>query len=453
MRPIRCVSGSPPNRPLQPAEQPIGADEARTLLAPLTSSRGVALAVSGGADSLALMVTAACWRESRADLPVHVLTVDHRLRPESGDEARYVAECAGSLGLSARRLVCTGPCPETGIEAAAREARYRLLFAAARDLGCDHLLTAHHRDDVAETFLMRLSRGSGVFGLAAMRERIDVDGLTLFRPFLDLPRSRLAATASAAGLAPVDDPMNRDPRFLRSRVRAALPVLDGVGLSPELLAEAARRLTAAAEAIDAQVDGVLRDGASVSPLGVVTLDAATVTQGPDAVRFRLMERVLTAAGGGDVPPRFAKLEALCAALADGDVPARTLGGALVCRRGARVTVCREPGRLRDVARPLAPGRSVLWDRRFEVEVQADGLALAVLGEEGLSAAGAGEKARSGPRAALLALPAVRRGGHVVAAPHLDGQGGAEATFREVVGDRLMRPPLFPALDNRGEETR
>lgn len=449
MRPTRCASGWRPNRPLLPAEQPIGADEAHALFAPLASATGLALAVSGGADSLALMVAVARWADAIPGVPVHVLTVDHRLRTDSCDEARGVVAMARRLGLLARCLVWTGPRPETGIEAAAREARYRLLFAASRDLGCDHLLTAHHRDDVAETFLMRLGRGAGVFGLAAMRERIGVGGLTLFRPFLDLPRTRLAATTAAAGLSPVDDPMNGDPRFLRSKIRAALPVLEGCGLSAASLAGAARRLAAAAEAIDAQVDALLSRRASVSALGVVSLEASIIDDSPDAVRYRLMERVLTAAGGGDAPPRFARLEALCAALVEGDISARSLGGALVERRGGRVTVCREPGRLARAETPLAAEQSVFWDRRFEVEARTEGLTLAPLGDEGLQVVGPGET--SAQRAALLALPAVRRDGAVVAVPHIEGFGEAEAVFREVVGERLRAPPLFPALDYRAEE--
>ena len=155
--------------------------------APFAELGHLALAVSGGADSLALLLLAQRWRSARASGPqLLVLTVDHGLRPESAAEARFVGEVASRYGLSFRSLRWEGPAPTAGVEAAARAARYSLLLGAARAEGATHLATAHHRDDQAETFLMRLARGSGVYGLAAMSPDVDRDGIRLVRPLLDV---------------------------------------------------------------------------------------------------------------------------------------------------------------------------------------------------------------------------------------------------------------------------
>ena len=197
---MRSASGSRANNPLRAAEQsqPLTADEAEVLLAPIAGTDIVALAVSGGADSLALLDVVDRWRRGPNRPMAVVLTVDHRLRPGSDREAAGVVATAEARGMPARHLsVCDLP-PDSD-EAAARDARYRLLVGAARKEGASHLLLAHHRDDQAETFLIRLQRGSGIFGLAAMRPLVETDGLTLFRPFLGIPRSRLAATTAVAG--------------------------------------------------------------------------------------------------------------------------------------------------------------------------------------------------------------------------------------------------------------
>ena len=236
---------------------PLPKSDVAALLAPLSASPAIAIAVSGGNDSLALLAAADRWRQASGRPTVIVLTVDHGLSAGSAAVAETVAATGRKRGLATRILIWEGAKPTSDIEAAARRARYRLLNAAAREAGATHLLTAHSLEDQAETFLMRLERGSGVFGLAAMRREIDLDGLVLFRPFLAVPRGRLAATTAAAGLAAHDDPMNADQRFHRVRVRQMLPALAEAGLDPAAIAATAARLARAADAIDAAVDALV----------------------------------------------------------------------------------------------------------------------------------------------------------------------------------------------------
>ena len=170
-------------------------EDAKRLFADWKTAPAIVLAVSGGPDSVALMWLAARWRRALARGPrLIAVTVDHGLRAGSAREAREVKRLARRLDLPHRTLRWTGAKPKTGLPAAARAARYRLLAKAAQDHGATHVLTAHTRDDQAETLLMRMLRGSGIAGLAAMARQTERDGVMLARPLLDVSKSRLIAT-------------------------------------------------------------------------------------------------------------------------------------------------------------------------------------------------------------------------------------------------------------------
>src|SRR4051812_31715764 len=209
---------------------PISTREAKLLFADWKTAPAIVLAVSGGPDSVALMWLAARWRAARKRGPrLIAVTIDHGLRPEAAREAREVKALARSLDLPHRTLRWTGSKPETGLPAAARQARYRLLGKAARAFGATHILTGHTRDDQAETLLMRMARGSGVAGLAAMARQSQREGVVLARPLLQLSKSRLVATLTGAKLGFVVDPSNRDLSFTRPRFRALMPALAAEG--------------------------------------------------------------------------------------------------------------------------------------------------------------------------------------------------------------------------------
>jgi tRNA(Ile)-lysidine synthase len=183
---------------------PISAQDARELFAAFKTLPAIVLAVSGGPDSMALMWLMARWRRGLSNGPRLVaVTVDHGLRPEAASEARDVKRLAKALDLPHRTVRWTGDKPRTGVPAAARAARYRLLTEAARTFGATHILTAHTRDDQAETLLMRLLRGSGIAGLSAMARESVRNGVVLTRPLLDVPKSRLIATPHAAAPASI----------------------------------------------------------------------------------------------------------------------------------------------------------------------------------------------------------------------------------------------------------
>jgi tRNA(Ile)-lysidine synthase len=321
------------------------------------------------------MVLAARWRAALKQGPrLFAVTVDHGLRAESGREARSAKALASRLGLQHRTMRWRGDKPETGLQQAARLARYRLLAVAARAAGARHILTAHTLDDQAETVLLRMARGSGLTGLAAMaREtmlaeertpavarRRAAGPLMLVRPLLEVPKARLIATLDASRVAFCEDPSNVDPRFTRARLRELMPVLAGEGLDAKRLALLARRLRRAEATIEFAV-GVAAAAVSDSRWAngaPIALDAEKFIQLPEEVALRLLGRAIVHAAG-ELPLRLGRLEALYALLAPSPSRSnsvrpgrvrRTLAGALITLAGGRLTVERAPPRSKPARR-------------------------------------------------------------------------------------------------------
>ncbi|MCK1395113.1 tRNA lysidine(34) synthetase TilS [Bradyrhizobium sp. 1] len=350
---------------------PISARAAKQLFAGLKAAPALMLAVSGGPDSVALMWLAARWQRSFSRGPrLLVVTVDHGLRPEAAREAREVKRLATALGLTHRTLRWRGTKPKTGLPAAAREARYRLLAQAARAAGASHVLTAHTRDDQAETLLMRLLRGSGLAGLSAMARLTERDGIVLARPLLDVPKAQLIATLKRAKISFADDPTNRDTAFTRPRLRALLPQLAAEGGDSRSLARLATRLSRANAAVEVLVDGAerflrLRDRGDAPQAGGRSVEAQTFFEAeafallPEEVRLRLLLRAVNALGH-EGPAELGKVETLLAALdqainqpaaAGPRAPAngrailkQTLAGALISLAGGRIHIRPAPAR-------------------------------------------------------------------------------------------------------------
>jgi tRNA(Ile)-lysidine synthase len=305
-------------------EPPITAAEARGLFAEWKTAPAIVLAISGGPDSVALMWLAARWRRTLKKAPHLVaVTVDHALRKEAAREARDVKRLAKALEIEHRTVRWSGAKPETGVPSAARDARYRLLVRAAQRHGASHIFTAHTRDDQAETVIMRLSRGSGIAGLAAMARQSDREGMVLARPFLDVPKSRLVATLQKAGIAFADDPTNRDPRFTRPRLRALMPALAAEGADARSLARLASRLARANAALEIMTDGALRYLASINPGRGFELAAFIALS--DEIRVRLLLRAINRVGH-EGPAELGKVEALMQAIDEAAARAKNAGG-------------------------------------------------------------------------------------------------------------------------------
>jgi tRNA(Ile)-lysidine synthase len=336
------------------AATPLSAAEARTLFADLAAAPALLLAISGGPDSTALLFLMARWRAKlRRGPKLLAVTVDHRLRPESRGEALAVQRLARKLRVVHRTVRWAGMKPATGLQEAARKARYRLLASAARKADASHIVTAHTLDDQAETVLFRLARGTGISGLGAMARATRFEGLTLVRPLLTVPKARLIATLEAAGIAFADDPTNRDPRFARPRLRALMPALAGEGIVPARLSLLAQRIRRAEAAIESAVDAAIAQVSvrSSAGNGTVALDGRELARIPAEIRLRVVGRTI-AKIGDEGPVELGKLEALVgaleAALADRSPDSgrfrRTLAGALVTLDDDQIRVERAPPR-------------------------------------------------------------------------------------------------------------
>jgi tRNA(Ile)-lysidine synthase len=404
---------------------PLSLSQARRTFAPLARYRRVALAVSGGPDSLAALRLIALWRaEGGAKPDVTVLTVDHGLHLSSREEALMVARMAASLGLP-HAILTWSPTDgkKGGLQVRAREARYDLMAAYCHAHDIPAMVTAHHLDDQAETFLMRLKRGSGLDGLAAIPEESVWAGIVVLRPLLDVPKASLAATLIEAGIGWVEDPSNDDPRFERARVRASHDALAKVGLTPDALARSAQRLRRARAALDEATTDFLGAHGAMSEAGYCLLAQEALTAAPAEIALRALARVVAAVGGRARPIRLAKLEALLVALEQNPGKIHTLGGCRLQPIGPGLGVFREARAAGLPALVLAPGERALWDNRFRVEL-GDGeprpVTVRALGEAGwrnLRSSSAWWSAL--PLFAGATLPACWRGEEMLALPHLD----------------------------------
>ncbi len=352
---------------------PISQGECETLFSGLEGVAHAGLAVSGGADSMALMHLARLWREGAGDGAANftVLSVDHGLREGSAGEAEWVAERAAVLGFPCTILRWQPGRKTSRVQEDARQARYGLMAGYAHANGLDALLTAHHLDDQAETLLMRLGRGSGVDGLAAIPERGQWAGLSVWRPLLDVSKARLVATLEASEIEWLEDPSNKDMRFERVRLRRAMDELNALGIGADALARSAKRLRRAREALDSAAGSFLQSHGVLDAAGFCRISAAAFAEAPVEVALRALARALQGVGGQASPASLAKLEALVKALKAGGGPPQTLGGCHVAPGMSEVLILRERGRTGPGDLVLNPGECGLWDNRYRVCLEHD----------------------------------------------------------------------------------
>ena len=366
------------------------------------------------------MILAQEWAASRHDSPaICVVTVDHGLRAEAADEAASVKAHAGRLGLPHEILHWSGPKPASSIQAAARAARYALMLAFCRDAGIPALATAHTADDQAETLLMRLARGSGLDGLAAIPPVSEREGVTLLRPLLDTSRARLEASLRERGVDWIEDPSNRDSAYERVRLREAMQAARALQLAPDRLALAAGRLHRARLALETVTAAFLDGALDVHAAGFGQIPLAALLAQPEDIGLRAIARMMGMFGGGARPVRLARIEALYAALRDAQDgrSAATLGGcAFTVRRGV-LLIMREFGRIDAARLPLPGDRPLRWDGRFAVAAPgADGLTVGPLGPEGRAALRKLGGAIALPARIAYTLPAIRHGQDIVFTP-------------------------------------
>ena len=432
-------------------------------LGPFEPAPRIAVAVSGGCDSLALCLLAGRWAGARGGT-VFALTVDHGLRPESGAEAAQVRRWLAACAIAHQTLRWTGAPPTGATQAEARAARLALLTGWCRQAGVLHLLLGHQREDQAETALQRLVHGSGIDGLAAMAPvRLALEpaggGVRLLRPLLSVPRDALAATLAHLNQPWIDDPTNRDARHARPRLAAALSRLGPEGLSAARLAKVAERAADDRAALDRLCTDLLASCAQPSPAGFVSLDLEALRRAPLALAVRALGRAVTTVAGAPHPPRLERLARLAERLLGDNGKASTLGGCRVIPQAdGRVLVCREPAAASETL-SLEPGERALWDRRFVVSLARSAtpgrFTVRLLGTDGLSRVRAAARAAGAPLGtaripppARPALPALFDLDGPLATPHLQYRRTShrnEATAAAFAASFAPARPLAPGL--------
>ena len=333
------------------------------LFAALRDERHIALAVSGGSDSMALLRLAGQW--PKKSLKISVLTVDHGLRSEAAVEARQVAEWCAGLSLDHHILRWEGVKPQTGLQAKARVARYDLMSDWCISHGVNYLLTAHTMDDQAETVLMRQARTDTAESLAGIWETATWGGVKLHRPLLGQSREELRSYLKSLGQPWIDDPSNDDVKFERVRVRQALahesmPSLRKMELA-EIADRAGREARALASAMELWIDGQLTS----FPEGFGIIPRAGFCELDPGLQRRVLQRLLQIYGAGNrVEP--GELDHLSKWIMGQELSRRTLGGAVLACRQASVLIGREWARISPLPMPVPDSGEALWDGRFLV---------------------------------------------------------------------------------------
>ncbi len=412
----------------------VSTDEADRAFSGLEQFDALILAVSGGSDSLALLHFVAEWvqRCGRPQPVVVVATVDHHLREGSGAEAELVAVHARRLGFEHHTLHWEGLKTRAGLQAAARRARYELLDALALRVapgGRAALVTAHTLDDQAETVVMRLKRGSGVDGLAAIpaqRPLTPGSSTMVVRPLLTIAKSRLIASLNERQLTWSEDPSNADVSFERVRGRRDLLALERLGINAAALATTASRMQDAVAGLDYAATvykatlGIDRHDGIFGQFDRRAFDA-----GPRILQQRVLRDLIADYGGTTAAPALCEVEALVRRLQTTNTLAATLGGAVVSAGPRFVRIWREVGRISKADVPLAAGATMLWDKRFWVSCDGDASAKIVLRPLGSRARATGwvggrpffqPKTGHVPARALQALPSLWLNGTLFAVP-------------------------------------
>ena len=267
----------------------------------------IAVAVSGGADSLCLTFLLQKWA-SEKKVQIYSFTVDHGLRKESAEEAKYVHQLLTQKGISHQTLVWKGKKPTVSVEEKARQARYDLLFDACRKNKIEYLCLAHHQNDQAETFWLRLIRSSGVDGLSAMGSCVQRQGIKLLRPLLDFSREEIQKTMKKMGISWVEDPSNQQRVFERVRLRQFQKQLDDVGLTAGAVALSAKRLMRARNALEWMTNQFMENNVKKSPAGFVFVNGKAFAEQPQEIQLRILDKSLAYVVGTDYMPRMSQLE-------------------------------------------------------------------------------------------------------------------------------------------------
>ena len=389
------------------------------LFAALRIERHIAVAVSGGSDSMALLRLAEQW--SHHLVKISVLTVDHGLRSEAAAEAVKVAEWCALLGLEHHTLRWEGAKPKTGLQAKARAARYDLLSAWCKANDVAYLLTGHTMDDQAETVLMRQQRTDTAESLAGIWETAVWDGVKVFRPLLGQSRADLRAHLVSLGQPWIEDPSNSDRRFERVRVRQTLAEEGRPDLQRLELADIAEKAGRAARAMAVATEQWLNRQLTSYPEGFGAIPRAGFDELDPALQRRVLQQLLLIYGAG-IRAEPGELDYLAKWIMGQGISRRTLGGAMLACRHSSVLIGREWARISPDPAVVPDSGEIVWDGRFLIQAPPQAQVVPVGRLHGVV------RREEIPSFVQQSLPAVLTGDGGVVVPHLAAVSGVSAKF-------------------------
>ena len=326
----------------------------------------IALAVSGGRDSMALMYLVYRWKAHLAlNIKIEVLTVDHNLRKAAQDECRFVQKIAKNYGFRHKVLTWQHGHIETSIQEKARNARYQLMLDYAREENIDTILTAHTSDDNIETFIMRLAKGSGLDGLKSINKIRHEDGIQIERPLLSLSRSITTEILRSMGNEWVDDPTNDDESFERVKIRNNISSLSSFNISSSNLTKTIQRLARAHESISFFTDLLSQELVELSELGYADVNFDKLRNYPKEIILRVFAKALTDINGGTVS--LSSLEAVFAELIKTE-RSKTLNGCQIIPQKNKYVIVRENRGINPVE--IKINERISWDGRFDVHLKS-----------------------------------------------------------------------------------
>ena len=367
----------------------------------------VGVAVSGGSDSTALLHLMAKWA-AEAGVELLAATVDHGLRSEAKHEAKLVAQQCAAQNIPHTTLHWQGWDGTGNTQDQARRARYSLMANWGVEHGLDAILLGHTMDDQAETFLMRLARGAGVDGLSGMAANHRAYEMEWIRPMLGLRREELRSYLKQRGICWSEDPSNGDTRFERVKMRQALSVLDGLGLSADKIAATTNRLRDARRMLECQTQIIARDICTVEH-GDVIFNGQGLQKLDVEYRLRLLNHALCWVSRADYGPRRKSLSEVEQAIGQGK--SATLHGCRILVGKTEVRICREYQAVKD----LVCATNMIWDNRWKFEGPHDeSMHLGALGQAGLDQCDT--SAADLPKSSLISSPAVWQNQTLIAAP-------------------------------------
>ncbi|MCE9507484.1 MAG: tRNA lysidine(34) synthetase TilS [Alphaproteobacteria bacterium] len=384
----------------------------------------IAAAVSGGGDSLALTFLLQEWIRSRGG-EMLALTVDHGLRPGSAGEAAQVRELLQARGVAHEILHWEGNKPSTHVQELAREARYELLLQACQSYGFPVLAVAHNLEDQLETFWMRLAHGSGLDGLSAMAPSREAGGVSIIRPVLPFSRAQLRETCAQHDIHWIEDPSNRNEKYLRVKLRQFENLLAEEGLTPARLSQTLQKLEDAREALQVMTERAAASCVRLHPEGYAALKISAWKEYPRDIQRRILGQALGTMAASAYPPGFEALEQTRLDLHDPAFAGKTLAGCEIFPgRSGDMLIAREA---HAVAGRVSAAKGEIWDDRFRVSgFVSESLEIGALGEAGLAELrknikgfGASmRKLEALPFKVKRVLPALWQGENLLAVPHV-----------------------------------